>query len=392
MSCFCGIVRKFAPEFRNLLLLMKRYIYTLCVILVGSSCLLSCMKSSDDTVVTYYETAITNMQLSAVNRKIHTTTSKGADTTYVKKLTTFPKFTVDHVNGRIFNADSLPSDCDLSRVLVTLTASSYTGTLFIKDLGSDNLIFYSSTDSIDFTSPREFRAYNTDGTLYKSYQVTLNKHNAPTGKLIWEERPLNEYPNKQAEEEAKWEKIVKEAGLKTFIGAARLEAYAYSNDNKLMVTRDNGTTWVEDDISSDPSLLPLDIFSYVYYPTKVDSEDDYILLVGLDAIWRKIVEDSKYGVLGEWVYMPLESYNQYTLPSFPEEMVYFNHAVLAFCPLEGIYESRDGGITWKDYPDIYVLPNKSGELLNFEVTTDNGYLWFKDKDEGKVWRGYILEK
>ena len=392
MSCFCGIVRKFAPEFRNLLLLMKRYIYTLCVILVGSSCLLSCMKSSDDTVVTYYETAITNMQLSAVNRKIHTTTSKGADTTYVKKLTTFPKFTVDHVNGRIFNADSLPSDCDLSRVLVTLTASSYTGTLFIKDLGSDNLIFYSSTDSIDFTSPREFRAYNTDGTLYKSYQVTLNKHTAPTGKLIWEERPLNEFPTKQAEEEAKWEKIVKEAGLKTFIGAARLEAYAYSNDNKLMVTRDNGTTWVEDDISSDPSLLPLDIFSYVYYPTKVDSEDDYILLVGLDAIWRKIVEDSKYGVLGEWVYMPLESYNQYTLPSFPEEMVYFNHAVLAFCPLEGIYESRDGGITWKDYPDIYVLPNKSGELLNFEVTTDNGYLWFKDKDEGKVWRGYILEK
>ena len=392
MSCFCGIVRKFAPEFRNLLLLMKRYIYTLCVILVGSSCLLSCMKSSDDTVVTYYETAITNMQLSAVNRKIHTTTSKGADTTYVKKLTTFPKFTVDHVNGRIFNADSLPSDCDLSRVLVTLTASSYTGTLFIKDLGSDNLIFYSSTDSIDFTSPREFRAYNTDGTLYKSYQVTLNKHTAPTGKLIWEERPLNEYPTKQAEEEAKWEKIVKEAGLKTFIGAARLEAYAYSNDNKLMVTRDNGTTWVEDDISSDPSLLPLDIFSYVYYPTKVDTEDDYILLVGLDAIWRKIVEDSKYGVLGEWVYMPLESYNQYTLPSFPEEMVYFSHAVLAFCPLEGIYESRDGGITWKDYPDIYVLPNKSGELLNFEVTTDNGYLWFKDKDEGKVWRGYILEK
>ena len=392
MSCFCGIVRKFAPEFRNLQLLMKRYIYTLCVILVGSSCLLSCMKSSDDTVVTYYETAITNMQLSAVNRKIHTTTSKGADTTYVKKLTTFPKFTVDHVNGRIFNADSLPSDCDLSRVLVTLTASSYTGTLFIKDLGSDNLIFYSSTDSIDFTSPREFRAYNTDGTLYKSYQVTLNKHTAPTGKLIWEERPLNEYPTKQAEEEAKWEKIVKEAGLKTFIGAARLEAYAYSNDNKLMVTRDNGTTWVEDDISSDPSLLPLDIFSYVYYPTKVDTEDDYILLVGLDAIWRKIVEDSKYGVLGEWVYMPLESYNQYTLPSFPEEMVYFNHAVLAFCPLEGIYESRDGGITWKDYPDIYVLPNKSGELLNFEVTTDNGYLWFKDKDEGKVWRGYILEK
>jgi hypothetical protein len=72
--------------------------------------------------------------------------------------------------------------------------------------------------------------------------------------------------------------------------------------------------------------------------------------------------------------------------------VYFNHAVLAFCTFDGIYESRDGGITWKEYPELYVLPNQEGDLLNFEVTTDNGYLWFKDKNEGKVWRGIILEK
>ena len=371
---------------------MKRYIYTLCVIVVGSSCLLSCMKSNDENIVIYNETAITNMQLTAVNRKILTKTSAGKDTTYVKKLTTFPKFTVDHVNGRIFNADSLPSDCDLSRILVTMATSSRTGTLFIKDLANDNLIFYSSADSIDFTSPREFRAYNTDGKLYKSYQVTVNKHKAPTGKLIWEERPLSEFPTKQAEEEAKWEKIVKESGLKTFIGAARKEAYAYSYDNTLMVTRDNGSIWMEDDISSDPSLLPLDIFGFVCYPTKADSEDDYVLMVGTNTIWRKIVEDSKYGILGEWVEMPLEAFNQYTLPSFPEEMVYFNNAVLAFCPLDGIYESRDGGITWKDNSELYTLPDKEGELLNFAVTTDNGYLWYMDKEKGKVWRGHILEK
>ena len=378
---------------------MKRYIYTLCVILVGSSCLLSCMKSNDDTIVTYYETAITNMQLSAVNRNIQTKTSSGKDSSYVKKLTTFPKFTVDHVNGRIFNADSLPNDCDLSHILVTLTASSYTGALFIKALENDNLVYYNSTDSIDFTSPREFRAYNTDGTLYKSYQITVNKHQVLTDKLIWEERPLSEFPTKQAEEEAKWKKIVEEAGLKTFIGAARKEAYAYSYDNKLMVTRDNGSIWLEDNVNSDPSLLPLNSLSFVYYPTKIDLEDDYVLMVGNNneedfscTIWRKIVEDSKYGILGEWVNMPIESYNRYTLPSMPQSMVYFNHAVLAFCPLDGIYESRDGGITWKSYPDIYVLPNKDGELLNFAVTTDNGDLWFMDKDEGKVWRGYILEK
>jgi hypothetical protein len=72
--------------------------------------------------------------------------------------------------------------------------------------------------------------------------------------------------------------------------------------------------------------------------------------------------------------------------------VYFNNAVLAFCPFFGIYESRDGGITWKEYPDFYTIPNKDGDLTNFEVTTDEEYLWFKDKDEEKVWRGHILKK
>ena len=60
------------------------------MILVGSSCLLSCFSDKEQEVVVYQETTITNMQLSAVNRKIHTTTAKGKDTTYVKKLTTFP--------------------------------------------------------------------------------------------------------------------------------------------------------------------------------------------------------------------------------------------------------------------------------------------------------------
>jgi hypothetical protein len=73
-------------------------------------------------------------------------------------------------------------------------------------------------------------------------------------------------------------------------------------------------------------------------------------------------------------------------------MVYFNNAVLAFCTFFGIYESRDGGITWKEYPEFYTIPNKDEDLKNFEVTTDDGYLWFKDKDEEKVWRGHILEK
>ena len=378
---------------------MKRYIYTLCVILVGSSCLSSCFKDKDTNVTVYNETAITGLQLTGINRYVHGKTSKGNDTIYVKKLTSFPKFSVDHFNGKIFNADSLPSDCDLTRVVISLSTSTYTGTLLVKTLDSDEYFFFNSTDSIDFTQPRDIRAYNTDGSLYKSYQVTMNKHGVATGQLFWEERPLSEYPTQEDEENAKWEQIVKEAGLKAFIGAAREEAYAFSNDGKLMVSRDNGATWEADLIDSDPVLLPVEDFHFVVHPLISELEDDYVLLTGVSSVnpvessvWRKIVENSEYSIADKWAYLPIETYNLYDLPTNVVDMTYYGGMVMAFTDLGEIYTCRDDGITWKIYRDVIAFPMGEEEVTNFSVTTDNRYIWFKDKSEGRVWRGIYLEK
>ena len=377
---------------------MKRFLYTLCVILVGSSCLSSCLKDNESTITIYNETTITGLQLTAVNRHVHGQTSKGEDTVYVRRLTSFPSFTIDHDNGKIFNTDSLPNDCDLTRVLINLTASKYTGTLFLKDKDSDDLFFYSSTDSIDFSVPRIFCAYNTDGTLFKSYEVTMNKHLLPTGSLIWEERPLSEYPTEEEEERAKWEKIVEEAGLKAFIGVAREEAYAYSNDNKMMVTRNNGLTWELDVLDNDESLLPVEDFHLVWYPLENDLEDDYVLLVGDNGdlyssnVWHKNVVNSEYGIFGKWTYMPLESYNAYYLPTNVVDMVYYGGMVLAFTDLGEIYISRDGGITWKTYEDHFAFPEGQELPGEFTVTTDDHFIWYKDVTQGKVWRGIALKK
>ena len=377
---------------------MKRFLYTLCVILVGSSFLSSCFKDEEKNVTIYNETTITGLQLTAVNRKVHGVTSTGKDTVYLTKLTSFPSFTVDHDNGKIFNTDSLPSDCDLSRVLVRLTSSTYTGGLFVKAIDSDDLYFYTSTDSIDFTQPREFRAYNTDGTLYKSYMVTMNKHQMETGKLIWEERPLSEYPTLEEEVRALWEKIVEEAGLKAFVGIARGEAYAYNNDNELMVTRDYGQTWEVDELDNDESLLPVENFHLVWYPLENDLEDDYVLMVGNNGdltsckVWHKYVVNSEYGIIGKWAYMPFQPYNAYILPTNVVDMVYYEGVVMAFTDLGEIYISRDGGITWKTYNDYFAFPEGEEMPGEFTVTTDGTYIWYKDVEKEKVWRGIALEK
>ena len=381
---------------------MKRYIYTLCVILVGSSCLLSCFSDDNngDTTV-YYETSILKMELLAVNRYIHTTSSKGEDSVYQRKLTTFPNFTVDEANRKIYNTDSLPSDCDLSHVLVQLQTTTRTGGLFWKDINSDDLFFFSSADSVDLTKPRELRAYNNNGTLYRAYTITLNKHEQATiGKIVWEERDAGEYPDYDEKEEQKWEALVKAAGLKEFIGCASNEAYAYDNDNQLMVTRDEGKTWEADELDSDAKLLPTKNSSFVCYPLKSDIEDDYVLLIGDNddheygmGVWRKVVENSDYATDDKWVYMPIESYNSYYLPNNTYYgLIYYQDVVLAFRgSSEPILVSRDGGITWKENKDKYPLPSNDLSGM-FEVTTYGGYLWYKDIGSGKVWRGLSMEK
>ena len=137
---------------------MKRFLYTLCITIVSSWGFLSCLGDSDTREFTVYDdTAITQMELLAVNRIIHTTTAAGKDTTYKKAITAssnmLPDFTIDHEKKTIYNTDSLPYDADLSRVVILLTGSTYTGQIYVKSLVNDDLFPYSSSDSIDFNSP-----------------------------------------------------------------------------------------------------------------------------------------------------------------------------------------------------------------------------------------------
>ena len=65
---------------------------------------------------------------------------------------------------------------------------------------------------------------------------------------------------------------------------------------------------------------------------------------------------------------------------------------MAFTDLGEIYTCRDGGITWKTYKDRIAFPEEEG-VIDFSITTDDRYIWLKDKKEnGKVWRGIYLEK
>ena len=158
----------------------------MCGVLTMILLLASCMKSDDKTSTLYNDTAITAFSLGTLNRYLHTTSSKGTDSIYKVTVTGSDyKFSIDQANHRIFNADSLPVSTDVEHV-VCFVSSLNNGTVFIEDTeDSDILQFYSSSDSIDFSTPRKFLVYAADGSGYEEYTVQLNVHKEEGNQFRW---------------------------------------------------------------------------------------------------------------------------------------------------------------------------------------------------------------
>ncbi len=375
---------------------MNKHISALLALIMGALMMTSCLKSDDTSEIIYNnDTAITAFSLTTVNRYIHTTSSSGADSVYKKALSTPVSFNIDQYNQTVYNSDSLLNDCDLKHVLISVSTKN-SGVAVIKSLTSDTLTTILSTDSLDFTQPREVRVYAQDGKSYRAYKVTMNKHQVATDKILWEKMPADSYPY-DAEEE-KWDQIVDNAGLAQFIGAGTKEAYAYDMDGRLMVSKDEGATWNPDTLDASTTLLPRENIAFVSYPFEANEDTDYQLIAGVveeddivSVVWRKVAEYAEGSQPGKWCFVPVEVFNRYYLPSSSDlSLVWFHKKVLAISN-SWILVSIDGGITWKEN-DKLQLPDDEN-LMSVKACTDGeGAIWLKDLITDNVWRGILVEE
>lgn len=166
---------------------MKLKLTSLVVLLAAACMLSSCLNSDDDTTEYNYskDTAISAFTLGTLNRYLHTTSSTGADSIYKTTVTgSYYKMVIDQLGRQIYNTDSLPYGTDAKHVLATITAVN-NGIILVKNVDSDSLRYYSSTDSIDFSTPRTVRIVSQDGQRYADYTVTLNVRKVPVGTVDW---------------------------------------------------------------------------------------------------------------------------------------------------------------------------------------------------------------
>ena len=165
---------------------MKRIFHVFCGLLAASYLLTSCLNSNDDNTTYYSDMAIKTFTLGTLNRYIHTTSSTGGDSIYKQTYSASAyQMNIDQMNHTITNADSLLMGTDLAHVICNVTTVNG-GIVYVKSLISDTLFYFSSgSDSIDFTQPRVFRVYATDGSGSRDYKVSLNARSQNKGVFSW---------------------------------------------------------------------------------------------------------------------------------------------------------------------------------------------------------------
>ena len=441
---------------------------TLYGLLAVTLLLTSCIKSNDDNSSSLSnDTAIVAFSIGTLNRYVSSTSSTGEET--VTKTTVRGsdyKFSIDEEKYCIFNADSLPVGTDVKRVTCSVTTMN-NGTVYIKSLEDGIFYLFNTTDSLDFSEPREFKVYASDGSANQTYKVQINVHQEEGDQFCWTQCPSNEeiasleamksvmlnndlyvyglkegktvgYKTKDgsswtllSEIDDKdayqnmvvipeyaiymiingslqkttdgniWTELVKDVAVTRLIATSKIELYAFDANNNIVVSRDEGQTWEEDELDESLSWFPTEETAYVCVPLKTTEYSDYILMAGISSaigdiasVWRKIVEYDIQGLADKWVYMERTDDNQLALPQLNNVVLLsYDDRVLAFGVKDNqfspIYQSRDNGITWKKNKQ-YILPEEfKGNVDSFTATTDGRKIWLVSGGTGEVWQGYL---
>lgn len=164
----------------------KNFIYP---IVLGAALLLGACNSSDDELEAETLTS-EDVQVTAFSLKADKKVMANLDSVF---------FSIDLVNARIFNADSLPYGTKVSRLIPQITTSGVSVAELIvpRPEKTDTVYNYlkNSTDSIDFSNgPVKLRLVSSTGTYERLYTINVNVHKMKADSLVWGETAYSQLP------------------------------------------------------------------------------------------------------------------------------------------------------------------------------------------------------
>lgn len=170
---------------------MKRKFFAFIALITATLSLSSCLSSDETTVEYTHDTAITAFSLGSLDR--YTKTKAGKDTLLKANVKGSDyKFYIDQAQRKIYNVDSLPAGTRTAAVLATITSKNSSPILLMDINKTDSVAaYYSSSDSINFSTSRFIRVYSSDYSAYAQYQVTVNVHKELPYEFKWHELAQN---------------------------------------------------------------------------------------------------------------------------------------------------------------------------------------------------------
>lgn len=168
---------------------MKSKTINIAVLLAALFSLVSCLDTNDGDYVYTDDSAVTAFSVTSAKKAVHVKASNGADSVYYSTATlTAYKFVIDQQRCVIYNPDSLPYGVDPTKLLVSANSLN-SGSLVLKSMTSDSLSYLSTTDSLDFSKPRELQVYSLSGAAVRKYEVRVNVHQEPADQFNWTKLP-----------------------------------------------------------------------------------------------------------------------------------------------------------------------------------------------------------
>ncbi len=402
---------------------MRHCFSPICIMLTAILTLSSCLSNDDNDDTTYYDdTAISSFSLGTLSVVNHTTAKDGVtDSTYTTSLTgSNCKFDIDQLSATISNADSLPAGTKVSAVLATIgTVNGGTAVLNLKSsTGKDSLVYYSSSDSIDFSNPVRVRVYNMRATAYREYTVTVNVHREQPDAFAWnktEVAGLSGVTNRHfvtltdgtvallgqrngvdvafTHDEKGWKETkVSDADTDALAHTAK---YKYAMRKGSIVRSLLGKSdWNVESIDDDATNLPTTDANIIARESEVNPGTYNLVLVGNNdgktVVWSKVEESDNAD--NEWAFYPADDYNKKTLPYLANLTAtgYDGGIIATGGDFSKVYFSPDYGLTWSQ-DTTYTLPEDFGSKpAHVTITTDaNNIMYITRDDSNEIWSGRL---
>ena len=280
-----------------------KFLPLIAVFFAATSIMTSCLDNDVDQITYTSETSITGFSLGTLHIDRVGKDKNGLDSPYVDTLdcSNYP-FTIDQINRTITNKDSLPVGTYIDKVITSITYDA--GMLAYKPKGSERDTIWTSTDSIDFTDPVEFKVYAYSGVEGKPYTITINVHKQEPDTISWKKFDNNPFSAGSLSEQ----KAVYANGKVYVFGKNGNGTHIEYSD----VANDNPSSWVPvtDNIPSNIDTYSATVCAgYIYFLAgtnkqlyKLDANSNEITSVGTETFEMLIggndIKSELYAVKG----------------------------------------------------------------------------------------------